>query len=173
MAENNEEFGQQHMSSDHFHLMLWFHFAHFHARICVLCSAAASLNRSVSTVTYWFVSTWCWWRDRGPTSRNRLLGGLLPPPSSICVTLRPPHRTAAVSSEQRANLSLLSPIIKQEQVRFASLLHLFLQNFQWAPRTETSLLHLFNPQPWTVAHLVRCACCSLDIYASPCCASCN
>lgn len=88
------------MSSDHFHLMLWFHFAHFHARICVLCSAAASLNRSVSTVTYWFVSTWCWWRDRGPTSRNRLLGGLLPPPSSICVTLRPPHRTSR--SLQRA-----------------------------------------------------------------------
>lgn len=30
-----------------------------------------------------------------------------------------------------------------------------------------------EPQPWTVARLIRCACCSLDIYASHCCGSCN
>lgn len=53
--------------------------------------------------------------------------------------------------------------------------HTVSPNFQWEQTTGASLLHFFNPEPQscTIAHLARCARCSLDIYASHCFGSCN
>lgn len=142
------------------------------------------MNRN-GWIIYWSVSTWWWWRhvSFGGTTENPPTGTdptvvLLPPPSScLFVILRAPLRQAALSGEQSANPSLFSLISKGELEVKRNLCHFrtVSPNFQWEQTTGASLLRLFNPEPqsWTVGHLMRCACCSLDIYASRCCGLCN